>query len=33
MLILVFDTCFNKTYIALKKDNKTLLTEIIEVHI
>ncbi len=30
MLILVFDTCFNKTYIALKKDNKTLLTEIIE---
>ena len=30
MIILVFDTCFNKTYIALKKDGKILTSSILE---
>ncbi len=30
MNILVFDTCFNKSYIVLKSDNKILESEIIE---
>ncbi len=30
MLILVFDTCFNKTYIALKKDNEMIYADVIE---
>ena len=30
MLILAFDTCFNKSYIALSKDNKIIESKIIE---
>ena len=29
MLVLSFDTCFNKTYIVLRRDNEILANEVI----